>query len=103
VFAGDDNWRNLEVPTGDMFTWDESSTYVRQPPYFNRMPPAPEPLHDITGARVPALLGDSVTTDHISPAGRSSRTPRPAVSWWSMVWGPVLSTPTGPGAATTRS
>jgi aconitate hydratase len=69
VFAGDDNWRNLEMPTGDMFTWDGSSTYVRQPPYFDRMPPAPDPLHDITGARVLALLGDSVTTDHISPAG----------------------------------
>jgi aconitate hydratase len=69
VFAGDDNWRNLQVPTGDMFTWDETSTYVRQPPYFDRMPPAPEPLHDITGARALAVVGDSVTTDHISPAG----------------------------------
>ena len=69
VFAGDDNWRSLDVPTGEMFTWDETSTYVRRPPYFDRMPRQPEPLHDITGARVLALLGDSVTTDHISPAG----------------------------------
>jgi aconitate hydratase len=69
VFAGDDNWRGLDVPAGDMFAWDEGSTYVRRPPYFDDMPRQPEPLRDITGARALLLLGDSVTTDHISPAG----------------------------------
>ncbi|MGH3199146.1 MAG: aconitate hydratase, partial [Streptosporangiaceae bacterium] len=69
VFTGDDNWRGLEVPAGDTFAWDEDSTYVRRPPYFDGMPAEPEPVTDITGARVLAMLGDSVTTDHISPAG----------------------------------
>ena len=69
VFDGDDNWRGLDVPSANMFAWDEASTYVRQPPYFEDMPREPEPLRDVTGARVLALLGDSVTTDHISPAG----------------------------------
>jgi aconitate hydratase len=69
VFAGDDHWRSLKVPQGDMFHWDENSTYVRRPPYFDGMQRSPEPLHDIIGARALAVLGDSVTTDHISPAG----------------------------------
>ncbi len=69
VFAGDDRWRALEVPPGDTFAWDPASTYVRRPPYFDGMPAEPEPAGDIHGARVLALLGDSVTTDHISPAG----------------------------------
>jgi aconitate hydratase len=69
VFAGDDRWRELEVPPGDTFAWDPESTYVRRPPYFDGMPAAPEPATDIHGARVLVLLGDSVTTDHISPAG----------------------------------
>jgi aconitate hydratase len=69
VFTGDDNWQDLEVPAGDRFAWEETSTYVRRPPYFDGMTREPEPLHDITGARVLAVLGDSVTTDHISPAG----------------------------------
>jgi aconitate hydratase len=69
VFAGDERWRALSVPTGDTFDWDPNSTYVRKPPYFEGMPRDPEPVTDITGARVLALLGDSVTTDHISPAG----------------------------------
>jgi aconitate hydratase len=69
VFAGDDNWRGLEVAEGDTFAWDPSSTYVRRPPYFDGMPAEPAPVHDIDGARVLAKLGDSVTTDHISPAG----------------------------------
>src|ERR1700734_1211422 len=69
VFAGDDRWRDLEVPPGDVFAWDPESTYVRKPPYFDGMPARPEPVTDIHGARVLALLGDSVTTDHISPAG----------------------------------
>src|SRR5579863_4367565 len=69
VFHGDDNWRGLDVPAGDTFAWDDASTYVRRPPYFDGMPAEPEPVTDITGAKVLAMLGDSVTTDHISPAG----------------------------------
>jgi aconitate hydratase len=69
VFAGDDRWQSLPTPTGDTFAWDDASTYVRKPPYFDGMPPRPAPVADLTGARVLAKLGDSVTTDHISPAG----------------------------------
>ncbi len=69
VFAGDERWRSLPTPTGDTFAWDPNSTYVRKPPYFEGMTPEPQPVKDITGARVLAKLGDSVTTDHISPAG----------------------------------
>ena len=69
VFKGDDNWRGLDVPAGDTFAWDDASTYVRRPPYFDGMPAEPEPVTDIIGAKVLAKLGDSVTTDHISPAG----------------------------------
>jgi aconitate hydratase A / 2-methylisocitrate dehydratase len=69
VFAGDDQWRSLPVPAGEIFEWDPGSTYVRKPPYFDGMPAEPVPLTDIQGARVLAMLGDSVTTDHISPAG----------------------------------
>jgi aconitate hydratase len=69
VFAGDDTWRNLPTPTGSTFEWDPDSTYVRKPPYFDGMPAEPEPVTDIEGARVLAVLGNSVTTDHISPAG----------------------------------
>ena len=69
VFKGDDNWRGLDVPTGDTFDWDQQSTYVARPPYFDGMPAEPAPVTDIHGAKVLAKLGDSVTTDHISPAG----------------------------------
>jgi aconitate hydratase len=69
VFAGDERWQELDVPGGELFGWDELSTYVRRPPYFDGMPAKPEPVTDIHGARVLAVLGDSVTTDHISPAG----------------------------------
>ena len=69
VFDGDERWNGLDVPTGDRFAWDEQSTYVRQPPYFDGLPPDPTPVEDVEGARVLARLGDSVTTDHISPAG----------------------------------
>jgi aconitate hydratase len=69
VFKGDDRWRNLPTPSGDTFEWDPQSTYVRKPPYFDGMPAEPSPVKNISGARVLALLGDSVTTDHISPAG----------------------------------
>ncbi|MEV4394091.1 aconitate hydratase AcnA [Nonomuraea sp. NPDC049607] len=69
VFKGDDHWRSLPIPTGDTFEWDPSSTYVRKAPYFEGMPEKPEPVTDIPGARVLVKVGDSVTTDHISPAG----------------------------------
>jgi len=69
VFAGDERWKALPTPTGETFTWDASSTYVRKPPYFEGMAASPAPVTDIAGARVLAKLGDSVTTDHISPAG----------------------------------
>ncbi|MFB0913499.1 MAG: aconitate hydratase AcnA, partial [Pontimonas sp.] len=69
VFAGDERWQSLPTPKGDTFEWDPSSTYVRKPPYFEGMTLEPEAVSDIADARVLALLGDSVTTDHISPAG----------------------------------
>jgi aconitate hydratase len=68
VFKGDERWRNLPTPSGNTFEWDADSTYVRKPPYFEGMSAEPEPVRNISGARVLALLGDSVTTDHISPA-----------------------------------
>ncbi len=69
VFEGDHRWKSLDTPTGKTFEWDPQSTYVRKPPYFDGMPAQPEAVKDISGARVLAILGDSVTTDHISPAG----------------------------------
>jgi aconitate hydratase len=69
VFDGDHRWKSLDTPTGKTFEWDAQSTYVRKPPYFDGMPAQPKPVTDIAGARVLAILGDSVTTDHISPAG----------------------------------
>ncbi len=69
VFKGDDLWRGLKVPEGQTFTWDDDSTYVKNPPYFENMPVTPGAVKDITGARVLCYLGNSVTTDHISPAG----------------------------------
>jgi aconitate hydratase A / 2-methylisocitrate dehydratase len=69
VFDGDERWNSLEVPEGNRFAWDEQSTYVHRPPFFDDLAREPEPVEDIAGARVLAILGDSVTTDHISPAG----------------------------------
>jgi aconitate hydratase len=69
VFRGDAQWRGLKVPEGETFTWDDKSTYVKNPPYFENMPKTPAPVADISGARVLCYLGNSVTTDHISPAG----------------------------------
>ena len=69
VFEGDHRWKSLDTPTGSTFEWDPKSTYVRKPPYFEGMPRNPDPVTNISGARVLAVLGDSVTTDHISPAG----------------------------------
>ena len=69
VFKGDERWRSLNVPEGETFAWDGGSTYVKNPPYFENMPAKPAPVKDISGARVLCYLGNSVTTDHISPAG----------------------------------
>jgi aconitate hydratase len=69
VFEGDERWNSLDVPQGDRFAWADDSTYVRRPPFFDDLPPEPGPVGDVEGARVLAVLGDSVTTDHISPAG----------------------------------
>jgi aconitate hydratase len=80
VFKGDDNWSALQIPEGERFSWHDSSTYVRRPPYFEDMPEQPPGVGDVHGARVLAWLGDSVTTDHISPAG-TIRRDGPAGRW----------------------
>jgi aconitate hydratase len=74
VFHGDERWRTLPVPAGERFAWDPASTYIRRAPYFDNLPQSPPPIADIQGARVLALLGDSITTDHISPAGSIKKT-----------------------------
>ena len=73
VFLGDANWRGIKTPAGKIYAWDGKSTYVKNPPYFDGMTMTPAPVGDIKGARVLAVLGDSVTTDHISPAGNISK------------------------------
>jgi len=73
VFAGDEHWSGIKVPAGKLYTWDAKSTYVKNPPYFDGMTSTPPPLSDIHGARALAVLGDSVTTDHISPAGNIAK------------------------------
>jgi aconitate hydratase len=80
VFDGDERWRSLEVPAGDSYEWDDRSTYVRNPPYFVDLPLVPGPLRDVRSARALAVLGDSITTDHISPAG-NIRADGPAGRW----------------------
>ena len=74
VFLGDDNWRGIKTPTGKIYAWDDKSTYVKNPPYFDGMSMTPDAIADVKGARALAVLGDSVTTDHISPAGNISKT-----------------------------
>jgi aconitate hydratase len=69
VYTGDEHWRSLDTPDGDVYAWDEASTYIRRPPYFDDMPLEPAPVEDFAGARCLVMVGDSVTTDHISPAG----------------------------------
>jgi aconitate hydratase len=80
VFEGDENWRSLPVPQGEIFQWDETSTYIKKPPYFEKMADPSAPISDLTSMRVLAMLGDSVTTDHISPAG-SIPVDSPAGKW----------------------
>ncbi|HML97300.1 MAG TPA: aconitate hydratase AcnA [Tepidiformaceae bacterium] len=72
VFKGDERWRNLDTPTGKLFKWDARSTYIKNPPYFDSLTLTPGPVTDISGGRVLVMVGDSVTTDHISPAGNIS-------------------------------
>jgi aconitate hydratase len=69
IFAGDEHWQKMQAPSGATYEWDRQSTYVREPPYFDDMPKEPEPLQEVRDARVLVMVGDSVTTDHISPAG----------------------------------
>jgi aconitate hydratase len=80
VFEGDEQWRSLDVPTGETYTWDPQSTYVKNPPYFEGMTMEPPGIRPITGARALAMLGDSITTDHISPAGNIPAS-SPAGKW----------------------
>jgi aconitate hydratase len=80
VFKGDEQWQSLDVPTGETYAWDESSTYVKNPPYFEGMTMEPPGIRPITGARALAMLGDSITTDHISPAGNIPAS-SPAGKW----------------------
>ena len=103
VFAGDEQWQSLPTPEGEIFEWDADSTYVRKPPYFEGMPAEPEPVTDISGARVLLKLGDSITTDHISP-GRLDQGRRPGreVPVRARGRAQATSTPTARGGATTR-
>ena len=100
--AGDQQWQSLPTPEGEIFEWDPDSTYVRKPPYFEGMPAEPEPVTDISGARVLLKLGDSITTDHISRPARSRRIRRPGRTCPTTGWTARTSTPTARGAATTR-
>ena len=77
AFDGDENWKTMPVPSGGTFQWDEKSTYIKKPPYFDQMVDPETSIHDFAGMRVLALLGDSVTTDHISPAGSIPKDARP--------------------------
>ena len=102
VFSGDETWNAVEVPEGDRYTWPDS-TYVRRPSFFEGMPAEAPGVEPIAGARVLALLGDSITTDHISPAGAIKKD-SPAGSWLieQRRRAAATSTPTAPAAATTR-
>ena len=103
VFAGDQRWQKLPVPTGDRFAWEADCTYIRRPPFLEGLSMEPTPPADIRGARVLALLGDSITTDHISPAGfDQGGQPRREVSRSSTASRRKTSTPTAPGAAITK-
>jgi aconitate hydratase len=89
VFGGDDRWKNLQVPGGDRFAWEPDSTYIRNPPFFEHITMETAPVRDITNARVLALLGDSITTDHISPAG-SIKKDSPAGKAPDLAWRPAV-------------
>ena len=102
VYAGDEKWRGIDVAGSDTYGWRAGSTYIHNPPYFEGMEMTPKPVGDIIEARPLAILGDSITTDHISPQARSRRTRRPAFSCRSIRSAAPTSTATARGAATTR-
>ena len=102
VYTGDERWRALDIPSGHLYEWDPASTYIRRPPYFDGMSREPEPVGDVTGARCLVMVGDSVTTDHISRRARSSRTARRAAISSSTASSARTSTPTARDGATTR-
>lgn len=103
VFKGDERWQSLPVPEGKTFAWDENSSYIRKAPYFDGMEPTPGPVSDVEGARVLALLGDSVTTDHISPASSIKPAPLPPSTWTPRVSSVRTTIPWAPVVVTTRS
>ncbi len=102
VFAGDDAWNRLPVPKSECFRWAPSSTYIKPPPFFERLPAKPAAPEDIRGARVLAVLGDSVTTDHISPAGDIDPGGPAAAYCWTTACRWRSSTPTAAAVGTTR-
>ena len=102
VYTGDKNWSGIKVPQGNLYSWDGKSTYVKNPPYFDGMSMTPGAVGDIHGARILALLGDSVTTDHISPAGNIAKSSPAAQYLVAQGVEPVTSTPTVRGAAIMR-
>jgi aconitate hydratase len=93
VFKGDSAWATLQVPTGNLYAWDEKSTYIKEPPFFAGMKAKPDAVKDIHGAKVLALLGDSITTDHISPAG--SFNAKSAAGQYLVVAAPAVNVPPG--------
>jgi aconitate hydratase len=103
VFEGNEHWRSLPVPTGDRYAWEADSTYIRRPPFLENLSREPAPAAEIRGARVLALLGDSITTDHISPAGSiKADTPAGEVPDRARVSRRRTSTPTAHDAAITK-
>ena len=103
IFDGDHRWQALDAPAGATFAWDPASTYVRRPPHLDGMPAAPFPVADIVGARVLVKLGDSITTDHISPAGAIPRDSEAGRYLAGLGVPRASSTPSPPAGATTRS
>ena len=103
VFDGDEHWRSLPDTEGELFNWNSDSTYIQEPPFFHDMSPESQGMKDIHGARALAVMDDSITTDHISPAGSFGQAVLLASTCSSMAWRSGTSTPTGRGAATTRS
>lgn len=102
VFAGDAQWQAIEVPQAATYVWQADSTYIQHPPFFDGIGGPPPQIANIHGARVLALLGDSVTTDHISPMATSRPTARPGATCGNKVWSHATSTPTVRGVATTK-
>jgi len=102
VFAGDEQWQAIQVPEADTYTWQNDSTYIQHPPFFEAIDQAPPAITDIANARILALLGDSVTTDHISPAGNIKADSPAVATCASKAWSRATSTPTARAAATMK-